>query len=348
VVRFCGDGVVDANDGEACDDQNNNPNDGCDATCAVEEGYVCDGEPSVCNTVCGDSITAGDEACDDGPPNTEACDYGLTSCVVCDDTCQNAAGAVRFCGDGVVDANDGEACDDQNNNPNDGCDATCVIEEGYVCNGEPSVCSTVCGDDIQVGAEECDDGNDITDECAYNAQSCEVCRADCTLGDGITQYCGDGSLNGPEICDQGADNGEPDCQYDVRPCQVCNPSCELEQGVEIYCGDGVVQPEFEDCDGSRGCSNTCTLPCSPNCPPIEMIDIPAGSFTMGSNFFSVSAPQHTVTFASGFQISKSEITADHYQLCVDAEYCSSSGTGADCNSVAGGKGDHPQNCITRV
>jgi formylglycine-generating enzyme required for sulfatase activity len=79
-----------------------------------------------------------------------------------------------------------------------------------------------------------------------------------------------------------------------------------------------------------------------------MIDIPAGSFTMGSNFFSVSAPQHTVTFASGFQISKSEITADHYQLCVDAEYCSSSGTGADCNSVAGGKGDHPQNCITRA
>ncbi|MFH1725559.1 MAG: LamG-like jellyroll fold domain-containing protein, partial [Elusimicrobiota bacterium] len=42
----CGDGALEAP--EACDDGNTSNGDGCSAACAVEAGYVCGGEPSVC------------------------------------------------------------------------------------------------------------------------------------------------------------------------------------------------------------------------------------------------------------------------------------------------------------
>ena len=43
----CGDGLIE--DSEQCDDGGTNPGDGCDASCQVEPGYSCDGEPSVCD-----------------------------------------------------------------------------------------------------------------------------------------------------------------------------------------------------------------------------------------------------------------------------------------------------------
>ena len=47
VANFCGDGVRAG--GEECDDGNNGPTDGCDATCHVEAGYTCVGAVrSVC------------------------------------------------------------------------------------------------------------------------------------------------------------------------------------------------------------------------------------------------------------------------------------------------------------
>jgi len=42
----CGNGLVEQ--GEGCDDSGTTPGDGCDATCAVEFGFNCVGEPSVC------------------------------------------------------------------------------------------------------------------------------------------------------------------------------------------------------------------------------------------------------------------------------------------------------------
>jgi cysteine-rich repeat protein len=55
------------------------------------------------------------------------------------------------CGDGVVDVI--ERCDDGNLDPGDGCDG-CVVEAGWSCTEEPSVCDLLCGDgtcDIGVG-----------------------------------------------------------------------------------------------------------------------------------------------------------------------------------------------------
>ena len=42
----CGDGTIE--DGEECDDNNTDDGDGCSSTCAVEDGFICQGEPSVC------------------------------------------------------------------------------------------------------------------------------------------------------------------------------------------------------------------------------------------------------------------------------------------------------------
>jgi cysteine-rich repeat protein len=43
------------------------------------------------------------------------------------------------CGDGLIEG--GERCDDGGTTPGDGCDASCQIEDGWICAGEPSVCT---------------------------------------------------------------------------------------------------------------------------------------------------------------------------------------------------------------
>jgi len=63
----CSDGLLQY--GETCDDGNKNGGDGCSSGCAVEAGYACSGEPSVCGPVCGDGVIKGSEGCDDGNKN---------------------------------------------------------------------------------------------------------------------------------------------------------------------------------------------------------------------------------------------------------------------------------------
>jgi cysteine-rich repeat protein len=90
---FCGDAVLDL--GEACDDGNDNPGDGC---------FACEREAG-----CGDAIVDADEDCDDGN-------------AVDGDGC-TAACELELCGDLV--RNEGEACDDGNTVDGDGCSADC-------------------------------------------------------------------------------------------------------------------------------------------------------------------------------------------------------------------------------
>lgn len=54
-------------------------------------------------------------------------------------------------------------CDDGNNIDGDGCSSTCEVEDGWICStyphDQPSVCFEVCGNGINNGQLECDDGN---------------------------------------------------------------------------------------------------------------------------------------------------------------------------------------------
>ncbi|MFA7681635.1 MAG: DUF4215 domain-containing protein [Candidatus Peribacteraceae bacterium] len=51
---FCGDGTLD--NGEQCDDGNTEDGDGCSVRCTLQKGYACEGEPSVCELLCGKRV----------------------------------------------------------------------------------------------------------------------------------------------------------------------------------------------------------------------------------------------------------------------------------------------------
>ena len=127
----CGDGVVDYDLGETCDDGNNTGGDRCDAYCQREP-----------ISSCGDSALdiAQGEQCEDGSQcsdgntdctgNPSACSaLSDTSCLPrsgdgCSDACQfETVGA--NCGDGPPDP--GELCEDSNVTNGDGCNPTCNL-----------------------------------------------------------------------------------------------------------------------------------------------------------------------------------------------------------------------------
>jgi cysteine-rich repeat protein len=85
--------------------------------------------PDCTRPVCGDGFA--------NPRAHEQCDDAGDS-AFCNADCTRAA-----CGDGHVHFLGGEECDDGNTNPFDGCNADCFVQPGFVCNGEPSVCTFV-------------------------------------------------------------------------------------------------------------------------------------------------------------------------------------------------------------
>ena len=102
----CGNSERDS--AEECDDGNLDPDDGCSDECTVENGYRChDGDFTV-----------------SGNP----------------DTCW------LLCGDGALDEEGSykETCDDANTVADDGCSASCEIEDGFECtreNNNADVCA---------------------------------------------------------------------------------------------------------------------------------------------------------------------------------------------------------------
>ncbi len=71
--------------------------------------------------VCGNGTVEGDEFCDDGSNNSD--NYSHTK--HCNSTCTNWA---PYCGDGILQTEYGETCDDGNNTSKDGCDSNCQTE----------------------------------------------------------------------------------------------------------------------------------------------------------------------------------------------------------------------------
>lgn len=166
----CGDGIHQT--GEACDDGNTTPGDGCSATCTLEPFSTCTHvyvtEADFC-TVCGNGVLETGEACDDS--NSGNGDGCSSTCQI-EPGFQCTPGCSPICGDGLIRG--GEGCDDANTVSGDGCSSACATEGGFNCVGEPSVCSPgsgVCGDGVLNGGEGCDDGNTIAgDGCDASCQ----------------------------------------------------------------------------------------------------------------------------------------------------------------------------------
>ena len=239
----CGDGVTQAPN-ETCDDgvSNGATGDKCKANCAlacgdgvVQAGEQCDsgsagnvGGYGKCNPNCtlgprcGDGIKNGTEQCDDGKNDGT---YGT-----CTSTCTVAA----YCGDGKLQ-NPPETCDlgAQNSSTAYG-KALCTNR----CTPAP-----YCGNKAVDGAfgEVCDDG--------VNSGQPGSCTVDCKAFVPLVS-CGDGKIQPPEQCDDGANNGSST--------GTCDTHCRLK------CGNGFKDPG-EQCDngvndGSYGsCNANCTL-----------------------------------------------------------------------------------------
>ena len=300
VKTVCGDGIVAGN--EECDDGNLVNGDGCTITCLIEDGFACTSGPAngPCDTtnpasnnvmpVCGDNQVVLGETCDDG--NTDDGDGCSSACALESGyVCENGSdqdgpcpagtgngGPTELCGNGIITPS--EACDDGNTDNEDGCSSACAIETGWECSGEPSVCSTICGDGlIPAGSSEvCDDGN-TTDG--------DGCSASCTLETGyqciatphagpcpegpnqVEPICGDSLVIGNEVCDTGdpaAGDGCDACQtietgwqcddQTQGPCPNGGPTSVIR-----ICGDGDIDVgEFCD-DGNEtnddGCNDIC-------------------------------------------------------------------------------------------
>lgn len=97
-------------------------------------------------SLCGNGVVnPGIETCDDG--NTTDDGNGCTA------SCQ----ANNVCGNGIIESLY-ETCDDGGTANGDGCSDSCSIEQGFGCNGEPSVCSALrfepCTDGVTVADNE--------------------------------------------------------------------------------------------------------------------------------------------------------------------------------------------------
>jgi len=232
LVTYCGDGTIDGDNGEECDDSNTSNCDLCSGTC----------QDKVAN-YCGDGYQCGTEGCDDGNTLTEQCEYDLTEPneTVCGASCETGPCEVTYCGDGILDIAHGEQCDDANANDFDDCTNACLLPR--------------CGDGNLDPYEGCDDNNTVTELCGCGELSCTVCDANCALSSGATRYCGDGKIDAScsEVCDDGNSETEIcDWAFDQTSCAGCNSTCTVAVGTAQWCGDSVPQVPHEGCDLGAG------------------------------------------------------------------------------------------------
>ena len=166
-------------------------------------------------------------------PATETCDDGLrcplgTMCIAVN---EKPACVDESCGDGFVDSEAGEQCDDGNHVSGDGCRSDCRSNE-------------MCGNAVVDKGEQCDEGGNTLD-----------CDENCTwagCGDGFFnaasgEQCDDGNLEGADFCNnqcatttcidgiRNADEIDVDCggrcpPRSCRSSQTCNSDLDCGSG----------------------------------------------------------------------------------------------------------------------
>ncbi|MFH1759086.1 MAG: DUF4215 domain-containing protein [Patescibacteria group bacterium] len=249
----CGNGRLELEECEECDDSNTISGDGCSDRCEIEGT----------DPVCGNSKREGDEECDGD--DIADCPRPDCECTIrCNDDCVCVYDPIEpECGNSIVEPP--EQCDDGNTDDTDGC-MNCMIQKG---NCEPS---GLCGNGEVTPPEQCE-----------GSGSCEsVCVGD---KEGWIEYCGDkplGACSGahcevdgasciPTFDEDGMDNfcqGIPSCTGTIF-CKLagagatCNPdSCMCEPPV-TECGNGITEPPEQCDDGNNidgdGCGSTCVI-----------------------------------------------------------------------------------------
>lgn len=136
------------------------------------------------------------------------CPLPFIGCDVSTGLCQSAV-----CGDGRIQG--GEECDDGGLVAGDGCSGGCVVEPGFVCTGEPSMCGT-CMDDTAFGTDTgCTMTRPHCRTTGPRAPACEVCID-----------------SSPDLGDLGCTPAAPFCLRNAMGVNVC-----VECNVDIDCDD---------------------------------------------------------------------------------------------------------------
>ncbi len=172
----CGNGVKET--GETCDQGALNGTLACpygEVSCSICNSTCTGTNPGTSETYCGDGTPNGTETCDLGAKNgLTQCAYkgGTTAtsntCSLCNSICTvgSSSGTGPYCGDGTIDGDDGETCDDghltesQNDCGYQSGAGTCSV--CHSCQTTP-VNNLYCGDNLVNGTEQCDGGVGLND-----------------------------------------------------------------------------------------------------------------------------------------------------------------------------------------
>ena len=243
-ISRCGDGVQQLGY-ENCDESDdlNGTYGHCNNSCTAITGFCDDGilqKASCGGTAACFEIPGADEECDKGYQNGNTkCAYGEKSCVVCTKQCKIASGTdISYCGDGDIDEENGELCDDGTQNGTFGkCDETCREEVTWRCGDN--------NHDFTKG-EECDEGDDVNG--TYMILFPGHCNSNCK-GTGEGGWCGDGKIQkvSEDHC-----GSLPLC--DETTTTLC---CEIVQFAA-----GEVEEECDEGEGVNGTSGHCNLTCN--------------------------------------------------------------------------------------
>ena len=221
--RECGDGVIAdfPNYTEQCDDTNFDSGDGCSDSCAIEAGFECSGEPSVClRDIDNDGVTDNDDNCVNTPNGQqEDADQDNVGdvCDIC--TGDDATGDTD--NDTVCDDIDPCPADPNDDSDNDGsCDAVdlCTGDDTSVdANG---VAGDPDGDGVCNDQDPCD--NDINDDSDGDGS----CDSDdlCTGNDNTGDTDNDGVCEDIDVCTGNDALGDTDTDGVCDDNDVCTGS----------------------------------------------------------------------------------------------------------------------------
>ncbi len=249
---WCPDSMLD-HAGETCDDGNDMPGDGCDPHCHVEPGWFCEETEGFNPTYCYQNVETF--------PGPDTGAEGLSNY------------HEEWCGDGMLD-HGGETCDDGNRDSGDGCDPTCHVEPGWMCEATGGFTPTPCvpaegempppmpmpmpmpGDEIEHynpawcpdsmldhSGETCDDGNDMPGD---------GCDPTCHVEPGW--FCEETQGYNPTPC-------HPEGAVPPPPMPGM-PIVEVEHYNPAWCPDSMLDSIGETCDDGNdmpgdGCDPTC-------------------------------------------------------------------------------------------
>ncbi|CAD8073425.1 unnamed protein product [Paramecium sonneborni] len=313
---LCGDGFI--NGWEECDDQNMEQFDGCYQCryecddkciqCIYGECFKCSQEFNLSENKCLSKCQETCLYCFEGVCQLCSNGYFLNEYLNCIKiSCEYNFSCTSFvCGNGIIE--ELEQCDDQNlindDNCNNQCEQNCDINctnciDGvcYECKEgwrlSLSFCDSICGDQIIVRNEECDDGNQIAYDGCFKCQFqstqyyeiffngiCQSCQSNYEL-DQLNNSCN--SIQ-PQLTIQEQPNfGYLDLitntciiEQNINKCSQNCKQCLLSQCLECEfgyygnkcmpkCGDGILVQQEECDDGNLYELDSC-LNCKYQCP----------------------------------------------------------------------------------